>query len=106
MATKKDLEFIDYIFEATSTGKANWEAAAEKNSFVTSLRGKYRLTLRKAFDREDGTYYYYVRLADENDQELLKVYSPEYPRLVDLYSAVQRKTLRVDEALDEIMGPG
>jgi len=105
MATKKDLEFISYVVDATNSGKANWEAAAEKDSFVTSLRGKYKLMLRKGFDREDETYYFFVRLTDENNQELLKVYSTEYPGLANLYSAVQRKTLKVDEALDEIMGP-
>ncbi len=63
------------------------------------------VTLNKAFDREEGVNYFFVKLADENNQELLRVYSADDHRLADLHAVVQRKTLRVDDALDEIMGP-
>lgn len=104
MATDKDRAFIEYIVGTTDSGKTKWEPAAEKDRFITSFRGKYKVTLAKGYDRDAEEHYFYIKLADENNQELVRVYSVDDGRLSNLYSVVQRKALKVDEALDEIMG--
>jgi hypothetical protein len=104
MATKKDLEFVDYVFAQTKEGTISWEPTADEDKFVSSVKGKYKVTLARGFDREDEQYYFWLGLSDESGRELLKIYSLESPVLEIMFTLVRRDALNVDKALDEIMG--
>ena len=103
MATEKDLQFVQFIFEQTQQDKIHWEATAETDEFVVTFKGKYKVFVDSDLDR-DGSRVYQLRLTDDSDRELLTVTSGESGGLVrELYRLAQRNSLNVDKAIDEIM---
>jgi hypothetical protein len=103
MATEKDNEFLNYLYSATDSGKVKWQPAAEPDRFVTSFKGKYNVAVDKTESDEVGTFYY-VKLTDDADQELLKVFASENRLVKELFYLARRRSLNVDSAIDEIMG--
>jgi hypothetical protein len=103
MATEKDNQFVQYLLDATDTGKIKWEPAAEPDRFVSSFKGKYSIMVDKSEPRDEAPFYY-IKLTDEADQELLTVDAEENPRVKALFYLARRRSLNVDSAIDEIMG--
>jgi hypothetical protein len=97
MLTSKDAEFIQYLMRETEAGKIRWEPTAQTSEFASSLKGKYKIVLKRAGSSE------YMSLRDANDQLLLSVGSEDYGPVSDLFGLARRVALDVDSAIDEIL---
>jgi hypothetical protein len=103
MATEKDNAFVRFLLEETKAGRIRWQPAAEPDRFVASFKGKYNVVVDKSQDPDDQSFYFYVKLSDDADQELLMVYNSENILVRELFFIVRRISLNVDLAIDEIM---
>lgn len=102
MASEKDNAFVNFLYEETGTGNIQWAPAAETDRFVASFKGKYNVVVDRSDSDEGGTYFY-VKLTDDADQELLLVYGGENRVVKELFYLARRISLKVDSAIDEIM---
>jgi hypothetical protein len=98
MATEKDLELVQFLMKGTITGQVQWQPAAESDQFVTGLRGKYVFRIGKVGN------LFYLSMRDSDDRELLTMSSDEAYPVESLFDTVRRSALKVDEAIDEILG--
>lgn len=106
MATEKDRNFVDFLVEATRSGKLKWEATADVNEFAAGVKGKYKAIVAQR-TRSSGFETYVdeqLTLRNVDDRELIDINSNEYRSVRDLYELARRNALNVDAALDEIMG--
>lgn len=101
MATAKDIEFVDFIFQKTEDRKVNWEATANEDEFVASFKGKYKLLIQRIKGPMGNDFR--LTLVDDSERDLLVVPDDEYPRVRVLYNLALRNSLQVDAAIDEIM---
>ena len=106
MPTEKDLAFVKHVLAATENGKVQWEATAERDQFVASFKGKYKVLVDKHHASDPFEYDYWLKLLDEEDRELLTITDTETVAVRQIFTQAMRSTLNVDEALDEIMGEG
>jgi hypothetical protein len=98
MATEKDHALIAAILRGTKTGVISWEPTAEPDQFAATFKGKYIVTVDKG--RNDS---YWLKMTDKNEATMLKVTSEESFDVRDVYLEAQRKSLNVDDAIDEII---
>jgi len=103
MATEKDYAFVKYILDSTDNKKVAWEPTAEPDQFVASFKGKYRVLIDKHDSPQSFGSDYWLKLIDEQDHELLTVTSGESEIVKSIYDQAARTSLKVDEAIDEIM---
>ncbi|MFY9910976.1 MAG: hypothetical protein WCF22_15795 [Candidatus Sulfotelmatobacter sp.] len=101
MATQKDLDFVSFVLQQTRDEKIQWESTADEEKFIVSLKGKYRVSVDRAYQNHEP--YHYLTLLDDSDRELLRVYEAESPTVPQLYELAKRNSLNVDAAIDEIM---
>jgi hypothetical protein len=104
MPTEKDIQFLQFIYDQTKDRKIHWEATADESKFVVAFKGKYKVTVDRAWDNEREETYYYLTLVDDTEKELLKIWDEDGKLVRDLFSLAQRDALNVDAAIDEIMG--
>ena|ERR1700722_4523046 len=104
--TEKDIQFVQFIYDQTQNGKLHWEATADPAKFVVSFKGKYKVTLDKNYDEDRGKTYFYLTLLDDSERELLTIFDSKLAVVKDLFYLAEREALKVDTAIDEIMGGG
>lgn len=104
--TPKDFDLLNFLIGATKDGKVHWEpTAAREEEFTTSFKGKYKVSLYRGGSwRQDLDYIDRLRLTNDSDQELTKMTSEDSVLVSELFELVRRQTLRVDDAIDEIIG--
>jgi len=103
MATDKDLQLVEYVYDNTKSGELKWESTADPTKFVVSLKGKYKVTVDRGQD-EDDEIYYWLTLLDDSERELLTIYHREERKIIELFSLAKRNSLQLDSVIDEIIG--
>lgn len=106
MATEKDRNFVDFLLEATRSGKLKWEATASFDEFAAGVKGKYKVVVnqRNVSNNFDPDVVQQLILRNADDQELMDVSNKDFNSVRELYELARRNALNVDAALDEIMG--
>lgn len=98
MVTDKDRSLLNFLTDQTRGGSLNWQPTAEENQFTVSIKGKYSVVMG---DRGGG--YTYLKLINENEQQLVEISSLDTDMVEPLYEFVRRKALDVDRAIDDIL---
>jgi len=97
LVTSKDTEFVQFLLNATQTGKTRWEPTAQPDEFTTTFRGSYTVSVSKP-----GSSAQLV-LADTSDQRLLVLTESDLGDVAILYEYVRRTSLQVDYVIDQII---
>lgn len=100
MATEKDYLLVKRLLRDTEEEQLVWQPTAEQAQYTVSLKGKYTVLIDKALDSDDC----WLVLRDTDGRELLKLTSNEYAPVSALFESVRRRVMKVDEAIDEILG--
>jgi hypothetical protein len=103
MATEKDLQLVDYVYDNTKSGALKWEGTADPTKFVVGLKGKYKVTIDRGAD-EDNEVYHWLTLLDDSERELLTIYGREAKKIIELFQLAKRNSLQLDAVIDEIIG--
>jgi hypothetical protein len=100
MISEKDVQFLDYLAVATEAGKISWQPTAGEDQFTASLRGKYIVVVGSG---REGRW---VKMTNVDNQTMLFISDDDDPagRVYDVFNIARRAALRVDAAIDDIVG--
>jgi hypothetical protein len=103
MPTHKDYDFVVYLVRMTRENRIKWEPTALEMQFAASFKGRYTVLIDKA-QTPKAEPRYWLTMKDESGRELLNLKGADLTDLGELYEIIERKSLNVDAAIDEIMG--
>jgi hypothetical protein len=100
MVTERDAQLVNRLSRDTQDGQLKWQPTAEAEQYTVSLKGKFTVTI----DYSRSTDICWLVLRDIDGRELLKLTSTEYAPIAGLFEVVRRRVMKVDEAINEILG--
>jgi len=99
MIPEKDIQLLEYLLAATSSGKIRWEPTAAENQFTAGFKGKYSIVVSRT---RTG---YWLAMVNDKEQEMLSISNDDDPasRVEALFNAARRVALDVDTAIEDII---
>ena len=97
---QKDQALLDFIINGTLNGTVRWEATADENEFLATLRGSHSLSITRA----PGNNPDVLSLRNSLGQEILTLDATDDGRINSLFTAARRNAFNVDKTIDEIIG--
>jgi hypothetical protein len=107
MEDPKALQLFREVLAKTEAGRIRWEPTASDLEYFSVLPGGFTIVVRPYRDWDNPVQQYLLVLSN-GDQELLRV-TPDVDEvglegLEKLHEFARRRALRVDEAVDKLLG--
>jgi hypothetical protein len=97
-----DAQLVTRLLDATKQGRIQWEKTAIDDQFVASYAGKWLLRVDRG-TRPSIRDLYWLTLANSEGDEILKLYSTDFPPVTDLFETARRNALKVDQAIADLL---
>jgi hypothetical protein len=109
MIDQRALALLNEVLSKTTEGKIPWEPTADEYVFIAPIRGKYTLAARPYSEIDQGTGEPRGApslLFKDAERDLITISTEigaDYYQLRDLYEAIKRQALKIDEKIDDAL---
>jgi hypothetical protein len=103
MPETADAALITKLLRATRNGKITWEKTTTQDQFAASYAGKWTVAVDKSEDRDTGAEFYYLTITNAEGEEVLRIYNVSAKQLPQLFEQARRRSLKVDEAVSDLL---